>query len=59
MTEEAAVNEMLRLMFGTEAQAAEIGTAPEGTAPREPGPLRLSVEAITTHGGEETMALRE
>lgn len=59
MTEEAAINEMLRLMFGAEANAVGMSGGPAKDTPPEPGPLRLSVENIATHGGEDTMALRD
>lgn len=54
--EAAAVNEMLRLMFGTETDPAAEGPA-AAALPR--GAMILQAESLSTEGEAETMALRD
>lgn len=55
LTEDAAVDEMVRLMFGADDSAILPLTRPV----RAPGPVRLTVTDLATEGGIDVMALSE
>lgn len=55
MDEGAAIDEMVRLMFGADDSALASAPPPR----RARGPLRLRVEGLATEGGAEVMALSD
>lgn len=54
-TEEAAVDEMVRLMFG----ADDSTILPPARPARTPGPVRMTVSGLATQGGVDVMALSD